>query len=89
MAVIGRDKALGGLARILSSLAAGYALIATMSGADPTAASADLEATGTAIQTFIDLAYKAVESWPILVAAVLPLYSKFYDAFKRIAPWLP
>lgn len=80
MAIIGKDKALWGVARIGASVAALYAFIASMAGGDPTAVTADVNATTEAANQSIDLIYKAIDQWPIIVAAVLPLWSKFRDA---------
>lgn len=84
MAVLGKDKALKGVARIGASIAALYAFISALSGGDPTAVTTDVHATTTAVNTSVDLLYRVADQWPILVAAVLPLYSKFYDAIKKI-----
>jgi len=73
----GKDKVLFGLGRIAASLAAGYALIATMTGGDPTAASGDIAQAKDVIAQTIDFIYRAGEHWELVVAAVLPLVSKF------------
>lgn len=85
MAIIGKDKALWGVARIGASLAALYAFLTSMSGGDPNAVTADINATTAAANQTVDLVYRAVDQWPIIVAAVLPLWSKFRDV---IVGWI-
>ena len=77
MELLGKDKAMWGLARVGGSAAALYALGATLAGSDPTAAAGDIAATQGVLETVVDLIYKLIEQWPLVVAAVLPLWSKF------------
>ena len=83
MELLGKDKAVWGLARVGASAGAMYALVASLSGSDPTGAAADIAATQSVLGTIIDFIYKLIEQWPLLVAAVLPLWSKF----SGLLPW--
>lgn len=86
--MIGKDRALFGLARILSVMLVLYQLLATAGGSDPSAIVAEVEQTRAATEGVVAWIYAGIDNWKLLAAAGLSLYSKFYDVFRPLLPWV-